>query len=96
MSNGTQESDGAVSTKNPIFEVIVHSCLDCTIKVFPQSRLVFRVRGAVQAFEWDRALAGIEAIEAKSISTLLIRNLHDVFGEGDPARRRTAIDEIYK
>src|SRR5437868_12189903 len=30
-----------------------------------------------------------------SISTLLIRNLHDVFGENDPARRRTAIDEIF-
>jgi hypothetical protein len=32
---------------------------------------------------------------AYSISTLLIRNLHDVFGEGDPARRRTAIDEMF-
>jgi hypothetical protein len=30
-----------------------------------------------------------------SISTLLIRNLHDVFGENDPIRRRAAIDEIY-
>ncbi|HEY6267390.1 MAG TPA: nuclear transport factor 2 family protein [Candidatus Acidoferrum sp.] len=30
-----------------------------------------------------------------SISTLLIRNLGDVFGENDPARRRAAIDEIY-
>ena len=30
-----------------------------------------------------------------SISTLLARNLHDVFGEIDPARRRTAIDEIF-
>jgi hypothetical protein len=30
-----------------------------------------------------------------SISTLLIRNLQDVFGEGDPQRRRAAIDEIY-
>jgi hypothetical protein len=30
-----------------------------------------------------------------SISTLLIRNLHDVFGESDPARRRAAIDEIF-
>jgi len=30
-----------------------------------------------------------------SISTLLIRNLSDVFGENDPARRRAAIDEIY-
>ena len=30
-----------------------------------------------------------------SISTLLIRNLRDVFGENDPARRRAAIEEIY-
>ena len=30
-----------------------------------------------------------------NISTLLTRNLHDVFGENDPARRRAAIDEIY-
>jgi len=30
-----------------------------------------------------------------SISTLLIRNLEDVFGEIDPARRRTAIDELF-
>ena len=30
-----------------------------------------------------------------SISTLLTRNLHDVFGENDPARRRAAIDEFY-
>ena len=30
-----------------------------------------------------------------SISTLLIRNLHDVFGENDPARRRAAIQEIF-
>jgi len=29
------------------------------------------------------------------ISTLLIRNLRDVFGENDPARRRAAIDEIF-
>ena len=29
-----------------------------------------------------------------SISTLLTRNLHDVFGENDPARRRAVIDEI--
>jgi SnoaL-like domain len=30
-----------------------------------------------------------------SISTLLTRNLHEVFGESDPARRRAAIDEIF-
>src|ERR1700720_454543 len=29
------------------------------------------------------------------ISNLLIRNLRDVFGENDPARRRAAIDEIF-
>jgi hypothetical protein len=29
-----------------------------------------------------------------SISTLLTRNLHDVFGENDPAQRRAAIAEI--
>jgi hypothetical protein len=32
---------------------------------------------------------------SSSISTLLTRNLHEVFGENDPARRRAAIDEIY-
>jgi hypothetical protein len=31
-----------------------------------------------------------------SISTLLLRNLHEVFGEIDPVRRRSAIDEIYR
>ena len=30
-----------------------------------------------------------------TVSTLLLRNLHDVFGEIDPVRRRTAIDEIF-
>jgi SnoaL-like domain len=30
-----------------------------------------------------------------SISALLTRNLRDVFGENDPARRRVAIDEIF-
>ena len=30
-----------------------------------------------------------------SISTLLTRNLQEVFGENDPKRRRATIDEIY-
>jgi SnoaL-like domain len=30
-----------------------------------------------------------------SISILLTRNLHEVFGENDPERRRAAIDEIF-
>ncbi|WP_065372141.1 nuclear transport factor 2 family protein [Ensifer adhaerens] len=29
------------------------------------------------------------------VSTLLLRNLHDVFGEIDAGRRRAAIDEIF-
>jgi hypothetical protein len=29
------------------------------------------------------------------VSTLLLRNLHDVFGENDPVRRRHAVDEIF-
>jgi hypothetical protein len=30
-----------------------------------------------------------------STSTLLLRNLTDVFGENDPARRRAALEELY-
>src|SRR2546429_2351851 len=36
-----------------------------------------------------------ETAMSYSITTLLTRNLHDVFGENDPARRRAAIDEIF-
>ena len=32
---------------------------------------------------------------SNSISTLLLRNLSDVFGENDPMRRRAAINEIF-
>lgn len=32
---------------------------------------------------------------AYSISSLLLRNLHDVFGEIDAGRRRAAIDDIF-
>ena len=32
---------------------------------------------------------------AASISSLLTRNLQEVFGENDPVRRRAAIDELY-
>jgi len=35
------------------------------------------------------------SVMSYSISTLLLRNLNDVFGEIDPVRRRTAIDEIF-
>ena len=32
---------------------------------------------------------------SSAISTLLLRNLHDVFGENDPVRRRATIDQIF-
>lgn len=32
---------------------------------------------------------------SSTISTLLLRNLLDVFGENDPVRRRAAVDEIF-
>jgi hypothetical protein len=32
---------------------------------------------------------------SNSISTLLLRNLSDVFGENDPVQRRAAIDESF-
>ena len=32
---------------------------------------------------------------AYTVSELLLRNLRDVFGENDPARRRAAINELY-
>jgi SnoaL-like domain len=32
---------------------------------------------------------------SQAVSTLLLRNLHDVFGEIDPVCRRAAIDEIF-
>jgi len=41
-------------------------------------------------FDADRSQA-----MSSSISTLLTRNLNDVFGENDPKRRRAAIDEIF-
>jgi hypothetical protein len=32
---------------------------------------------------------------SQAVSTLLLGNLHDVFGQIDPVRRRVAIDEIF-
>ena len=33
---------------------------------------------------------------SSTLSTLLLRNLHDVFGEIDPKRRRATIEEIFQ
>src|SRR5579863_6498704 len=37
-----------------------------------------------------------EETMSDTVSTLLLRNLHEVFGEGDPVRRRAVIDEIFR
>jgi hypothetical protein len=49
----------------------------------------FRVEILQAALDAERSQA------MSSISTLLTRNLHDVFGENDPVRRRAAIDDIF-
>jgi hypothetical protein len=43
----------------------------------------------------DALQTGRRQIMSHSASTLLTRNLQEVFSENDPARRRAAIDEIY-
>jgi len=43
----------------------------------------------------NTAQTGERTVRSCSISTLLTRNLQDVFGENDPTRRRAAIDEIF-
>src|ERR1700745_2481382 len=42
-----------------------------------------------------RSDAGRSEAMSYNILTLLTRNLHDVFGENGPARRRAVIDEIF-
>jgi hypothetical protein len=55
-------------------------------------------RGLAELIEPFRVLISQAALDAErrqamsySISALLTRNLHDVFGENDPARRRAAM-----
>ena len=43
----------------------------------------------------DARQTGRRQIMSHSISTLLLRNLSDVFGEGDPLRRRAALEELW-
>ena len=40
-------------------------------------------------------LEGALQASGSDIATLLIRNLHDVFDEGDDVRRRAVVDEIF-
>jgi len=53
----------------------------------------------VEPFQVEISQAALDAERIKamsySISTLLTRNLQDVFGENDPTRRRAAVQELY-
>src|SRR5690349_23921490 len=66
MSYGAQEPDPAVvGTRNPKFaDIVIRSCADCIFKSCPHSQFVFRVDSGPKAFEWNRALAWIEAVQA--------------------------------
>jgi hypothetical protein len=50
-------------------------------------------KGGADKFELEKARPDTNPRKTMSytVSTLLLRNLHDVFGEIDPVRRRTAI-----
>jgi hypothetical protein len=51
----------------------------------------------MEPFRAEISQAALDAARRQAmsnISTLVTRNLHDVFGENDPARRRAAIGEI--
>ena len=52
---------------------------------------------AIEPFRVEMSQAALDAERRQavsySISTLLTRNLHDVFGKNDPARRRVAVDD---
>ena len=64
MSDTTQKSDGAIGTTNPKFDVVIRPCADRILKICPDRRFVFGKNRTVIAVKWNRALAGIEAVEA--------------------------------
>src|SRR5260370_41188291 len=73
MSYGAQEPDLAVvGTRNPKFaDIVIRSRTDCILNNCPHHRLVFRVESVPKAFEWNRTLAGIEAVYAQRFGRLV-------------------------
>jgi len=80
-----------------------YRCPQCSTHCSRHSHLVAmcnprRANRAVP-FQVEISQAALDAERRQTmsycISTLLTRNLHDVFGENDAARRRAAIDEIF-
>jgi len=64
MSYATHESDGAVSTTDPKFDIVIRPRTDRILKLRSQGCFVFHKNCVVKTVEWNRALAGIEAIQA--------------------------------
>ena len=56
---------------------------------------IIEARSTTGASSENVPQTGRKQTMSQSISTLLARNLQDVFGENDGKRRRAAIDEIY-
>ena len=64
MSDATQRSDGAIGTLNPKFNVVIPPELIAFSSFALTLVLVFGKNCTVIAVEWNRALAGIEAVYA--------------------------------
>jgi len=71
---------------------------DCLGDDWEHSAVVDQIT-AIEPFRAETSQAALDAERRQamlySISTLLTRNLQDVFGQTDPARRRAAIDESF-
>jgi len=62
MSDATQKSDGAVCPTNPKFDIVIRTFADRIPEFCTDSRFVFGKNRVVIVVEWNRAVAGIEAI----------------------------------
>lgn len=69
--------------------------LTSSFLAFVGSAGLFVNHGSPPSTNSDSHKMGNERNMSNSVSTLLTRNLNEVFGENDPARRRKAIDEIF-
>jgi hypothetical protein len=71
---------------------------DCLGDDWEHSAVVDQIT-AIEPFRGEMSQAALDAERRQamsfSMSTLLIRNLQDVFNENDPARRRAAIEESF-
>src|ERR1700738_1050535 len=62
MSYATHESDRAVGTTNPKLDVVICPFADRILEFGSQRPFVFGKNRVVKTVEWDRTIAGIEAL----------------------------------